>query len=240
MEGMKTIRIAIAALLVLAAAAFAGVGLPEAAESAGESTQAGITVTGTGEVRQTPDRASLTFSVQTEGATADHALAANNATTRRLIAALKAAGVEAKDLKTEHFDVSPRWDVDKAQESRGHMANSTVTVVNQPLERASRLGEIAVRAGADTVSGPSLSVADSKAEYRRALERAFEDASAKAEALAAAAGVSVGKVTAIAEGGQPVMPMYATAELRASDAKAPIEPGSEQVTAVLTVTFGIG
>jgi uncharacterized protein YggE len=236
---MKTIRIAVAVLLVLAVAALAGVGRPEAAESASEDQQAGITVTGTGEVRQTPDRAALMFGIQTEGATADKVLADNSAATRRLIAALKAAGVEAKDLKTEHLDVSPRYDMDKVAEASGYLASSTVTVSNQPLERASRLSDVAVAAGADTVSGPSLSVGDSKAQYRRALERAFEDARAKAEALAAAAGVSVGKVTAIAEGSQP-QPWYATAELRASDAKTPIEPGSEHATAAVTVTFAIG
>jgi uncharacterized protein len=236
---MKTIRIAIAVLLVLAVAALAGVGRPEAAESAGEGPQAGITVTGTGEVRQTPDRASLMFGIQTEGETADKAHAANSAATRQLIAALKAAGVEPKDLKTEHLDVSPRWDVDKVAAPRGYTANSMVTVSNQPLARASRLSDIAVDAGADTVSGPALSVADSKAEYRRALERAFEDAREKANTLAAAAGASLGKVTAIAEGSQP-RPYFAMAELRAADAEAPIEPGSEQVTAVVTVTFAIG
>lgn len=241
MEVMKTTRIAIAVVLVFAVAALAGVGRPEAAKSASDDSQAGITVTGTGEVRQTPNRASLTFGVQTEGQTAAAAQAENSATMGRLIAALKAAGVDKKDLKTESFDVSPRYDVDKVPEQRGYSANSMLTVGNQPLDRASRLGDIAVAAGADTVSGPSLSVADTKAEYRRALERAFEDARAKAEALAAAAGVSVGKVTAIAESSQPsVMPMYAAAELRVSDAKTPIEPGSEQVTAVVTVTFALG
>jgi uncharacterized protein YggE len=238
---MKTIRIAIAVLLVLAVAALAGVGRPEAAESASEDPETGITVTGTGEVRQTPDRASLTFGLQTEGATSAKALADNSAATRRLIDALKAAGVSAKDLKTEHMDVSPRWDVDKVPEPRGYSASSSVTVSDQPLERASRLGDIAVNAGADTVSGPSLSVADRDAEYRRALERAFQDAREKAETLAAAAGVSVGKVTAIAEGSQPsYMPMYAAADRMRLEAKTPIEPGSEQVTAVVTVTFSLG
>jgi uncharacterized protein YggE len=114
-----------------------------------------------------------------------------------------------------------------------------VSVRSQPLDRAARLSDIAVRAGADTVSGPSLSVADRDAQYRRALERAFDDARAKAETLAAAAGVSLGEVTAIVEGGQPHdFPVYATAE-RALDAKTPIEPGSEEIAASVTVTFAI-
>jgi uncharacterized protein YggE len=236
---MKAIRIAIAALLVLAVAALAGVGRPEAADSANDVPQAGITVTGTGEVRQTPDRASLTFGVQTEGETAKAALAANSAAMSRLIAALKAAGVGAKDLKTEHLDVSPRYDVDKVPEPRGYSANSMLTVSDQPLDRASRLSDIAVSAGADSVSGPSLSVADRDAEYRRALDRAFDEARSKAETLASAAGVSLGEVTAIAEGQQYGGPVWGAADRLAVESKAPIAPGSERIEASVTVTFAI-
>jgi uncharacterized protein len=235
---MKIIRITIAALLVLAVAALAGVGRPEAAGGASEDAKEGITVTGSGDVNSTPDRADLSFSVQSEGSTAAQALAANSADAQRLIDALKEAGVQAKDLKTEHLDVSPRYDPE-VPESRRYSASSSVSVRSQPLDRAARLSDIAVRAGADTVSGPSLSVADRDAQYRRALERAFDDARAKAETLAAAAGVSLGEVTAIVEGGQPHdFPVYATAE-RALDAKTPIEPGSEEIAASVTVTFAI-
>lgn len=236
---MKIIKITIAALLVLAVAALAGVGRPEAAGGASEDAKEGITVTGSGDVNTTPDRADLSFSVQSEGATAAQALAANSADSQRLIDALKEAGVQAKDLKTEHLDVSPRYDVEKDMESRGYSASSSVSVRSQPLDRAARLSDVAVRAGADSASGPSLSVADRDAQYRRALERAFDDARAKAQILAAAAGISLGEVTAIVEGGQPRdFPIYATAE-RALDAKTPIEPGSEEITASVTVTFAI-
>jgi uncharacterized protein len=236
---MKIIKITIAALLVLAVAALAGVGRPEAAGGASEDAKGGITVTGSGDVNAAPDRADLSFGVQSEGSTAAQALAANSADSQRLIDALKDAGVQAKDLKTEHLDVSPRYDLEKVGDPRGYSASSSVSVRSQPLDRAARLSDVAVRAGADNVSGPSLSVADQDAQYRRALERAFDDARAKAEALAAAAGVSLGEVTAIIEGGQPPdFPVYATAE-RALDAKTPIEPGSEAITASVTVTFAI-
>jgi uncharacterized protein len=236
---MNVLKIAAAAVVVLALAALVGVGRPETAGGASdEAPPPGITVTGTGETRATPDRADLSFGVQTEGSTAAKALAANSAAMRRLIAALSAAGVDPKDVKTEHLDVSPRWDVDKVPESPGYHASASVTVSNQPLERAARLADVGVTNGADTVSGPSLSVADRNAEYRRALERAVDDARTKAEELAAAAGVSLGEVTAIAEGSQPEFPVYARAA-QTLDTKAPIEPGSEQVTAVVTVTFAI-
>jgi uncharacterized protein len=237
MRGMKVVKIALATLLVLAAAAVAGVGRPEPAGGAGDDAREGITVTGTGEARATPDRADLSFGVQTEAATAATALADNSAATQRLIDALKEAGVGAKDLKTEHLDVSPRYD-EKLGDERGYSAHSMVSVSNQPLDRAARLADIGVGAGADTVSGPSLSVADRDAQYRRALEQAFEDARAKAEVLAAAADVSLGEVTAIVESEQHGGPVWAL-ESGARTAKTPIEPGSELVTASVTVTFAI-
>jgi uncharacterized protein YggE len=236
---MKIIQITGAALLVLAVAALAGVGRPEAAGGTSDDAHEGITVIGNGEVRSTPNRADLSFSVHSEGSTAAEALAAGKAKLRRLIDALKGAGVDQEQLKTEYLGVDPRYDDGKTP-SNGYTADASLSVTGQSLERASRLIDLGMSAGADSVSGPSLSVGDRDAEYRRALERAFEDARAKAEALAAAAGVSLGKLTAIAEHSQPrVMPLYATAE-REVDAKMSIEPGSEQITAVVTVTFALG
>jgi uncharacterized protein len=237
---MKILKIAFAALLVLAVAALAGVGRPEVAGGASEDTREGITVTGTGELRATPDRATLTFSIQNNAATSQQALDANAAEARHVIDALKGAGVAPRDLKTEHFGVSPRYDADKGDRTRGYSASSSVTVSNQPLDRASRLSDVAVSAGADAVSGPSLSVANRQAQYRRALDRAFVDAREHAEALAAAAGVSLGDVTSIVEGGQSGGPIWMEARAALADTKTPIEPGSEQVTAVVTVTFALG
>jgi uncharacterized protein len=235
---MKLLKITVGALLVLGVAALAGVGRPEAAGGAAEETHGGITVTGTGEIRATPDRASLSFSIRSDAATAKEALAANSAAVRRLIAALKGAGVEAKDLKTEQFDVSPRYHPNEVEEARGYSAWSMLTVGNQSLERAGRLSDIGLSAGADTISGPALSIADREAEYRAALKRAFADARAKAQALAEASGASLGDVTSIVEGSQPEG--YYAQPMRALDANMPIEPGSEQVTAAVTVTFALG
>jgi uncharacterized protein len=235
---MKIIKIAAAALLVLVVAALAGVGRPDAAGGASDDTRDGITVTGTGRVQAVPNRADLSFGVQTEGATAAEALSANSAQVRRVIAALKDAGAKAKQLKTEYLSVSPAYE--NGRPTSRYSADASISVSDLDLEAAARLTDIGVKAGADSVSGPSLAVGDRDAEYRRALDRAFDDARAKAEALAAAARASVGSVTAIVEGAQPYGgPVYATAE-RAADAKAPIEPGSEEVTAVVTVTFALG
>jgi uncharacterized protein YggE len=181
---MKIIKITIAALLVLAAVALAGIGRPEAADGASENTRQGITVTGTGEVRSAPNRADLSFSIHSEGTTAAAALAANSAELRRLIAALKGAGVESSSLRTEHLGVSPRYDDGKVG-TNGYSADSYLTVTDQGLERAGRLIDVGVSAGADSASGPALSIEDRDSQYRQALKLAVDDARAKAETLGA-------------------------------------------------------
>lgn len=235
---MKIINVTLAALLVLAVAALGGVGRLEAAGGAGEDTKQGVIVTGTGDVRDTPDRAELTFGVHSDGATAAEAQAANAAELRRLTAALKGAGVEPKQLKTEDLGVSPRYDDGKT--GSGYSADAALSVTGQELGRAGRLVDVGVSAGADSVSGPSLSIADRERQYRRALELAFDDARAKAEAIAKAASVSLGEITAIVEGGQARdFPVYTASAERALEERTPIEPGSEEITASVTVTFAI-
>src|SRR6266516_3946802 len=103
---MKLAKISFAALAVALAAAFAGVGLPDAAHSSAAPDRT-ITVGGTGTVTVVPDRARFSFGVDTRGATASEALAANAAEMRRVIAALEAAGIDERDVQTEQVSLSP-------------------------------------------------------------------------------------------------------------------------------------
>jgi uncharacterized protein YggE len=231
MEGMKTIRIALAAVLVLAAAALAGVGRPESA-GADTDSSGGITVTGTGQVSSVPDEAEFSLGVTTTGTTADSALASNSDQMRRVNDALKSAGVARADIRTQDVSVGRDYDDDG-----GYTARNSVSVSIHELDRAGAVLDAASRAGANEVYGPSLTRANRSGLEAKALKAAFGDARDRAEALAEAAGVSLGKVTAITEqpqSGGVFMPM---ADKRA--AAAPIEAGREQIAAAVTVTFTI-
>ena len=95
--------------------------------------------------------------------------------------------------------------------------------------------DAAVAAGANQVSGPSLSSSDQSALYLQALKKAMADAKAKAEAIASGGGVSLGAVTTVVEGGAPTVFPSATAGKDVT----PISPGTEQITATVTVTYAI-
>jgi hypothetical protein len=234
---MKTLRVVIAALVVLAIAAFSGVGRPEAAESAGEEAREGITVTGVGRVETVPDEAEFSLGITTEGRTAGGALAANSERMRALIDALKAAGVAERDIQTR--DVSVGSGYDGTGRSDDFVASNTVSVLIRDLDRAGAVLDAAARAGANNVYGPSLTRSNREGLEAKALEDAVANARKRAEALADAAGVDLGGVTAIAETGAAIPgPM----ELRAVDVAAsspPIEKGTQEIQATVTVTFAI-
>ena len=234
---MKPIRIAGAAALVLAAAALAGVARPDAA-SGQETPQAetqGITVNGLGSVSATPDQAEFSFGVERQARTAQQAFADASAAMTRLTDALRRAGIAAADIQTQHVSISPRYS-DNGSDIVGYSASSAVSVKLKELARAGALIDAAVAAGANQVFGPSLSVADRTQRYQQALRNAVTDARAKAQALAAASGLTLGRIVAVAEAGAAPPPMpVAEAAGRTSDVQ--IEPGTQEIEASVTVTF---
>ncbi len=232
---MKTRILLIAAPLVVALG-LAAATLPGSASSAAAEA-GGITVQGTASVTSVPDRAELSFGVESQGQTAKGALAANAAEMRKVIAALKAAGVAAADIKTQSVSLSPRYN--EKSEAQGFVAMNSVAATIKELARAGVVIDAAVDAGANQVYGPSLSRGDQAELYRQALKAAVANARASAQAIASAANVSLGRVTAVVEGGGVPSPLpYALDKAQAADT-TPIEPGTQQTAASVTVTFSV-
>jgi len=233
---MKPLRILILVAVGAAIVVFAGVGRPETAGSA-ERPAGGITVTGVGTITSVPDEAAFTIGVQTQGSTAREALAANSQQMRRVIDAVKAAGVEKSDIKTQDVSVSANY----ADEGRidGYSARNSALVTIHDLSKAGAILDAASNAGANEVYGPTLSRSDEEALQAKALGDAVSNARTKAEALAGAAGVRLGRVAAITEGFAGGPQSYYESAVRLAKADAPIEPGTQDTQATVTVTFAI-
>jgi uncharacterized protein YggE len=235
---MKLVRIAAIALLALVVGALAGAGRTEAAQGlAAAETQGGITVNGTGAVATTPDIAELGFGVVNQAQTARAALTANAAEARKVVAALRAAGVAAKDIQTQQASLEPRY-AEGDRTVAGYTATTFVSAVIRSLDKVAATIDAAVSAGANMLSGPSLTRSNAEQLYRDALKAAVADARAKAGLLADAGDVALGPMTSVVESG--IGPVDAkTAERAAIDAPS-VEPGTQQITATVTVTFAIG
>jgi uncharacterized protein len=228
---MRTRHVLIGAAALAAASLLAGVGAPLLAHA--EEAQPGtITVSGTASMTTVPDTATISFGAVTQASTASAALSSNSAAAEKMIAALKRAGIDAKDLRTEIVSLAPRTS-DAGDQILGYTATNTVSARIRDLGRAGAVIDAAVAAGANTVQGPSLEPGDVQGLYRQALERAVGDARAKAQALASAGGLTLGSISSMTEG-QTAIP-YASGD--AKTAAAPIEPGTQDITASVTVVF---
>jgi hypothetical protein len=235
---MKPIRIAIIVLLGAAVVALVGVGRPESAGGAERSAE-GITVIGTGKVKAVPDEAEFSLGVQSAGQTAREALAANSERMKHVLSALTAAGVAKEDIQTQDVSVSASYE-DKGQIT-GYTTRNSVSVRIRNLARAGAVLDAATNAGANDVYGPSLSRSDRDELQAKALRSAVADARVKAEALADAADVQLGSVSAIKEESDGGYEPYFAAALSSSRAvDTPIERGTQEIQAKVTVTFAIG
>ena len=223
----------LAGVLALAAVAVAAT-LPGSASSAA-ADEGGITVQGTASVASVPDRAEISFGVESQAQTAKAALAANASEMRRLLAALRSAG--ATDIRTQYVSLSPR--LGEQNEVQAYVATNSVSVTIKQLARAGAVIDAAVDAGANQVYGPTLSRGDQSDLYAQALKAAVANARESAQALAAAANVSLGRVTAVIEGGGAPAPMPFAAAKAEDAGSTPIEGGTQQVSATVTVTFSV-
>jgi len=229
---MKTLLAGIAvAAVVLAGGADAATG----PSSASTNT---VTVTGTGSVTAVPDQASFDFTVTTKAATAAAALAKNGTDVRAVIAAVKGAGVDAADIQTEQVSLDPVMSNDGTS-IVGFTASDTISVTKLSIAKAGGIVDAAVGAGATSVSGPSLTLSAQDTLYNQALKAAVAQAKTKAQALADAAGETLGAIVTIDEsGGSSPIPFAKSAT--DSTGGTPIEAGTQEVQATVSVTFAMG
>jgi hypothetical protein len=200
-----------------------------------------IAVTGEGRVEGAPDIATLTLGVTTQKATAAAALAANSEAVARVLARLAEAGIAPADLQTTGLSVSPNWsgyDSGSTPRIADFTAQNLVTVRVRALDGLGAVLDAAVADGANTLNGLSFGLADPAPALAAARARAVEDARARAEVLAQAAGVSLGPVLSITEAGGSAnpAPMFRAEALAAS---VPVAGGEVSVGVAVTVVWAI-
>jgi uncharacterized protein YggE len=226
----------------LTAACLAGIiALPAAAESASPHT---ITVTGHGEAKAAPDSAMVSAGVTTQAKTAAAALSENSAAMNRVFAALKRLGVEAKNIQTSNFTVSPQFTPYNSNSGNGQriVGYQVSNQVDVTLERTAGVGpavDALVAAGANQMNGIGFTIHDPKPLLASARAAAVDDAAARAQVFAKAAHVALGPILSIEEGGTvPVRPLYAMRAM-AEAAPTPIAAGEQTVAADVTIVWEI-
>jgi uncharacterized protein YggE len=205
----------------------------------------GITVEGSGIVIVTPDEATLSLGVQTQAATASGAQQEASTAMTKIIAAVKAAGVEDADLATQWISLQPQVDYGPTgngpSKVTGYQASQSLGVTVRHLDQTGAIIDAAVNAGANQVGGVSFSLADPSTATSKARAAAVADAQQRARTLAQAAGVTLGAPTSISEASAPSpIPFAAAAPAGGAQVSNPVQAGMTQVEVDVQVTFAIG
>lgn len=212
-----------------------------AAPAAAPAAERTVSVTGKATLEVPNDSARVGFGVNAVRRTKAAALRATSARLRKVIAAAQAIpGVGDGDIRTGRVTVGEF----RREGRKLYRTGQGVTVTLHQPDQAGALIGAAVRAGASGVRGPSYFIGDTEAAYRRALAAAFEQARAKAQALATQAGATLGPAQTIVEAGaiEPPQPLPAgkgTQESAEEDAPPPTKPSTSTVTATVNVVFSL-
>ena len=201
-----------------------------------------VTVSATGEAGAEPDMARVSSGVTSEADTAREALSRNSAAMKKLIAGMKTAGVDAKDIQTSSFHIEPRYTNPREGQTpviNGYRVTNQVEIRARNLDKLGDLLDTLVTLGANQMSGLSFEVSKAETLKDEARRSAIANALRRAKLYAEAAGATVGEVIAISEdtgvqGPRPyVMARTAMAE------SVPIERGTETLEARVTVTWAL-
>lgn len=218
-----------------------------------------FTVSGEGKAVAVPDIATLSIGVLTEGGKNLTDLQKQNTEKiNRIISYLKEQGIDQKDIKTEYYNISPRYQsvpcpiysqtypeiirpCPSSQEITGYSISQTISVKVRNLSKAGDILAGAVDRGANTVYGPNFTIDDPIGFQNEAREEAIKQAREKAKSMAKAGKFRLGKLVSIQEGYSYPGPIaYSGIEVKTSPpASLVIEPGSQEVVINVTLTYEI-
>lgn len=212
-------------------------------EPSGEPVGPRVSVQGEAKVEVIPDQLTVQFSVTQ---LADEVAEATASVNRRTAAALQAArdaGVLDEDLRALAVSVQPQWDWREGEQLfRGHEATRVVRMMVRDIDAWPALLNALVEAGVDRVDSVEPSHSNQQMIARQALRSAVEDARARADVLADAAGAEVTEVFSIAETGRNYTVAERSAPRMQAMAARPAEedayePGTITLTTNVQATF---
>jgi uncharacterized protein YggE len=204
----------------------------------------GITASGHGEIKVKPDIAQVTVAVTTQSKDQAEAVSQNATRTMATMAALRGAGIAEKDIQTQSYTVQPQYDYQVSPAVlTGYQVTNSVQATVHDLTKVGLVIDKTIGAGASQISGVSFNLADQSKAQAQALAIAVVTAKLKATVMAQAAGVDLGRLLTMTEGGSApvVQPIFMRAMAKSADAATtPIADQQITVTADATLTYAMG
>jgi hypothetical protein len=198
-----------------------------------------IITSATGEAEVVPDRAAVYVGAQSRAATAAAAARDNAQRQRAIIDAILALGVPRAQITTENYTVTPDTRFEPATQKTtvsGYIVSNVVRVELQHIDQVGAVLDAALAKGANQINSLDFFSSNSDSARHEALGQAVARARADAEALARAAGGSLGQLLEITTLDNSPRPVF-RALSAAQSAPTPIEPGQQRIQATVTARW---
>jgi uncharacterized protein len=219
--------------------------LPAAAMAQQEPERRTLAVNATGTIEREPEQGVVTFAVESEAATARAAADANATRMTELVAALRAAGIADRHIRTLSYELRPEYTrAERATEPPRITSYRAINMVQVTVDTVARIGAVidaAIGSGANRVANIAFRLRDYRAAHLEAVALAMRNARREAEVVAEAAGERLGPAVTINTGGYapppPPMPVGRAMMDMEQAASTPVEGGTLSVTAHVSVVY---
>ena len=169
---------------------------------AAEPTAPHLTAQGHAEIKEKADVADLTISVKVAAHLEIVAAQQSAARTTALVARIRALpGVRREDIQTTDYTVTRQFSNSDAPVFIGYVVTNTVQVTLHNVREVSRLIDLTAGAGATRITGLTFSLADRQAAEQRALTLAVANARGRAQTIATALGMTLGRLRVVSDSG---------------------------------------
>ena len=205
-----------------------------------------ITVSGSGNTLVPADTAIVTLGISARDKDVLKAQQKANETIAAIRAVLADNGIAPGDINTGYLNIYAVYDYSSdMEEISAYNANSTLAIRLSDMTVVGQVIDLAFGAGANMLNGIEFSASDTDEARASALKEAVQDAKAKAEVLAEAAGLKITGIEVISEGAtysydsglNNFRKEMETVEDAASGSTTVVQAAKLQVSATVTVSF---
>lgn len=209
-----------------------------------------INVSGEGKVSVSPDLATITLGLETNGKDVSEITKESTASMNKIIEELKALGLESADIQTTQYSVNPRYDyTDKGRVDDGYQIEQNIEVKIRDFDKIANVITIATENGANVINNLQFSIEDEQKAKNDAREKAIAQAKQKAQEIAQETGIKLGKIINFYESSSssdnPIyysvksMSSAVALEDSAMGVSSNIESGEQEVTVTVNLVYKV-
>ncbi|WP_175869217.1 SIMPL domain-containing protein [Bartonella gabonensis] len=201
-----------------------------------------IEVVATGESFTAPDMVTIDLAVVTEKKTAQKALNANNKSMNDIVNTLKNNNIHANDLQISGLSLHPFTPDNHQEEKKNeqlYRVTNFLTVHIRDLANTGKILDQIIALGVNKIDGINFTNADPNPFYKESRKKAIVEAIKKAETIAQAANVKLGKIIKIVEDNFHPMPNLTYQALDGTYKETTLSEGQRGYSVAVTVTFSI-